>query len=102
MPKAYKIELSSGEAVRIDADELPLVIEAVKAREVVRVRQGIVNTVHLVSIRSDDSRIGRWREQCGQTLDTASGSMVPTEAPWRLLPDLFEGVLPPPGTKQLH
>lgn len=96
-PKAYIVNMSTGKPIRIDPDELVSVLTAIKAGSPVRVRQGILNTAHLVAIREDEDRVERWLEAHSNQLDSTTHEMVRRGPEWRELPDIFQDVLPAPA-----
>jgi hypothetical protein len=58
----YKIILSTKHTIPLDDDELSNVLEALKERKTVKVRQGIFNPSYVVSILPDTKRIDSYRE----------------------------------------
>lgn len=60
--KAYKVELSNGSKIPIDADELPNVIQAIQSGRPAIVRQGIFNPSYYVAIVEDVKRITEVQE----------------------------------------
>ena len=61
--QAFRVELSRGEPIPIDADELPVVIEAIQRGEPAIVRQGIFNPSFYVSVVRDEKRLEDFWEQ---------------------------------------
>lgn len=54
--KAYIITMSGGEAIKIDSDEIQNVLQGIKNKQPVMVRQGIFNPSFYVSIAEDKKR----------------------------------------------
>ena len=55
--KAYVVQLSNKQAIKIDDDELQNVIDAIKTKSIVKVRQAIFNPAFFVSITVDEERV---------------------------------------------
>jgi hypothetical protein len=56
--KPYKIIMSRGDNIQIDADELPNILKGIVGKNPVMVRRGIINPSFYVSIVKDEER---WR-----------------------------------------
>ena len=56
-PKAYKVNLSKGESLPCDEDELANIILAIKSGSPCKIRSGIFNPSYYVSITVDTDRI---------------------------------------------
>lgn len=57
MRSAFIINLSRGEKIQIDEDELPKLVSGIKNGQVVIFRQGIVNPSFIISIIRDTNRM---------------------------------------------
>lgn len=55
--KAYVVHLSNKQSIKIDEDELQNVIDAIRTKSIVKVRQAIFNPAFFVSITVDEERI---------------------------------------------
>jgi len=55
--QAYKVNLSKGDAMPCDTDELPQIVLAVKTGSPCKIRSGIFNPSYYVSITEDKDRI---------------------------------------------
>ncbi len=97
--KSYIAIMSNGPKIKVDTDEVPTVLSGISARIPIRVRQGIINSVHLVSLVEDEVRN---KENQGRTVIDPSepnGTKV-IEPAFKKLPDIFEGIpLPGDGNK---
>jgi hypothetical protein len=62
--KAYLVQLSKGDPVKIDEDELPKVLQAIQSGNPAIVRQGIVNPSYITSVVPDKDRIEQWLREC--------------------------------------
>lgn len=67
--KAYLVNVSVGDPIPIDEDELPKVIGAYQKGIGAVVRQGFINPSYLVSITSDNKRIARFYEDTKYRLE---------------------------------
>lgn len=61
--KSYIVELSNKRQIKIDADEVDVVIEGVKRGAVIKLRQGVINPSFFVDIVVDDTRTQDYREK---------------------------------------
>lgn len=85
--RAYEVILSSKDRIKIDADELPVVVAAIQAGSVCAVRQGIFNPSHYVCIVEDESRLDSFfHEKKRRDSDPASRPMT------LRLKNIFDGV----------
>ena len=55
--KAYLVQVSRGEPVKIDEEELPKVIAALESGRVAILKQGIINPSYVTSVVADKDRI---------------------------------------------
>jgi hypothetical protein len=60
--KPYKIIMSRGDHIQIDADELPNVLKGIVEKNPVIVRRGIINPSFYVSIVKDEERWRNFKE----------------------------------------
>lgn len=58
--KAYKVVMSRGEDIPIDADEVDGLLEAISNGSVHAVRRGVINPSFFVSIKRDDDRMDKY------------------------------------------
>lgn len=58
--KAYKAVMSRGDDIKLDAQEIPLVLEQAPLGRLIRVRQGLINPSYLISIVADTDRLERF------------------------------------------
>lgn len=58
--KAYLVNVSKGDAIQIDEEEVQKVIQGVAQGQVVVVKTGIINPSYFVSIVEDKKRVGEW------------------------------------------
>jgi hypothetical protein len=82
--KGFLVNLSRGEAVQIDADEVDKVVASAGKGAVVVVRRGIINPSYFVSITPDNERLDRW-------WDDTKHNMAAREAGLPLLKSVFNG-----------
>lgn len=61
--KAYKIIMSSGDPIQVDADELGNVLAGIQHGAIVACRRGIFNPSFYVSITEDRDRTQEFREE---------------------------------------
>lgn len=97
--RAYKIIMSRGEPLLIDAEEMPKVIEAMQGGKPCKVKQGIFNPSFYVEIIEDTERVERHiaevrriEESNRQDREYHGGKAqrdIPTLKP---LKNIFEGV----------
>ena len=66
---AYLVNLSRGEPVRIDQEELTKVLAALQAGAPVVVKQGIINPSYVVSVTPDMRRIDEYVEMAHKYKD---------------------------------
>ena len=62
MNKPFIVELSTKSSVKIDADEVEKVLQAISSGSLVRVKQGIINPSYVTCIIQDKDRIERFFE----------------------------------------
>lgn len=60
---AYKIIMSRGNAIQIDADEMAKVVNAMQNGKPCKVRQGLFNPSFYVEIVEDTERLKEYREE---------------------------------------
>lgn len=82
--KAYLIQLSRGESVPMDQDELDKVVEAMGTGKVAILRQGIVNPSYITSIVPDSERIEAFMDDTKYDGERRNGGLLP-------LKNIFEG-----------
>jgi hypothetical protein len=61
--KGYVAIMSNGPDKKIDADEIDAVIEASSTGSFIKVRDGIINPSHIVSIGIDTKRMEAWHDE---------------------------------------
>lgn len=64
--RAYKVNLSKGNAMPCDSDELPNIVLAIKTGAPCKIRSGIFNPSYYVSITEDQERIDEVRHTNSQ------------------------------------
>lgn len=64
--RAYKVNLSKGNGMPCDADELPNIVLAIKTGAPCKIRSGIFNPSYYVSITEDQERIDEIRHTNSQ------------------------------------
>lgn len=96
---AYLVIQSRGNPLKIDADELPRITNAMSGGKSVRVRQGIFNPSFYVQITEDYERIrdfnANWNsiaEHNKRDRDYNDGKHQRPLPEFKPLPDIFEGV----------
>jgi len=62
MKSAFIINLSKGDKVKIDEDEMPKFIDGVKKGNIIIFRQGVVNPSFVISITRDTDRMRAYFE----------------------------------------
>ena len=62
--RAYKIQRSNGEDIRIDEDELPKFVAGMASGTFMFFRQGGANPSYVTGIVPDKDRIREWVEEC--------------------------------------
>lgn len=67
--KAYLVNLSKGEPVQIDEEELAKVVQALQAGSIAILKQGIINPSYVISITPDTQRIREWLEDVNKYND---------------------------------
>lgn len=85
MIQKYIIRLSDKTEIRLDEDELPLVIQGIQAGKPVKVRQGIFNPSFYVAVVLDRERIKEYLEKNPTHNFGEPVEVVPIEN----LPDIF-------------
>lgn len=93
----YKIIMSSGPFIPIDADEMRKVLDGATRKALVIVRQGLINPAHMISIVEDHER------NEGQNYQLPGGDYRPSPSAARPVQNIFEGIadLLPQQPKQL-
>ncbi len=66
--KAYIVQMSKGDPIQIDEEELQKVIEGANAGELIVVKQGVINPSYMVDIRPDKERLRQWSRDCSYGL----------------------------------
>jgi len=60
--KAYLVQVSRGNPIQIDEDELPKILAAMQSGSPAILKQGIVNPSYITSVVPDKERISLWLE----------------------------------------
>lgn len=61
--KAYLVQMSKGDPVQIDQEELPKVITSMQSGKPCILKRGIVNPSYVTSVVPDRDRISLWLEE---------------------------------------
>lgn len=77
LKRAYKAVLSTKHEVKIDEDEIDLVIQAVADGQLIRVRQGVINPSYLATIIEDTERRDRFLEDTKHHPERRKGGLTP-------------------------
>jgi hypothetical protein len=98
LTRGFKAIMSTGEEIKIDADEIEVAQRAVATGQFIRVRQGIINPSYLVSIVEDKHRRIEFLEDTKYEPHKREGGM-------KSLADIFSKHVPrlaagPPGEEQ--
>lgn len=93
---SYIVVMSSGPVVPIEADEVKSVMQGIQSGSVVRVRQGIINPSHVVSVVEDKAR----QPEKFKTLDTTKHQMVDMVRQPQPLRDIFAQLKALPAGKK--
>lgn len=80
MIQKYIVNLSGGNPISIDEDELEKVMRGINTGAVVKVRQGLFNPSFFISLTRDDARIARYQSDNQYRQDAK---------PIGTLPDIF-------------
>lgn len=105
--QAYKVNLSKGNPMPCDADELPNIILAIKTGAPCKIRSGIFNPSYYVSITEDNERIEETQrenytryQQNEHNLKYGDGKSVIEYKGLQPIKDIFAGVNLAVGNKQ--
>lgn len=82
----YLIKLSTGDFIPLDQDELPNVIQGLRNKQIVVVRQGIFNPSHFVAVVKDRKRV------LGENYQYGKDDYAPAPSKDKELPDIFSEV----------
>jgi hypothetical protein len=85
--KPLKIIMSRGDDIPVDSDELPNILEGIRNRSPVKIRNGIFNPSFYISIVEDKKRVDEWRED----IKYGDRPELKENGP-KLLKDIFEGL----------
>lgn len=96
---AYKIIMSRGNPIQIDADEMAKVISAMQNAQPCKVKQGIFNPSFYVEIVEDEERMKAWRDEISKARqhnkfdrNYNEGKNQKTKPELKPLKNIFEGV----------
>lgn len=95
--QAFKVNVSKGDPIPVDAEELPSIITAIKKGMPCRVKQGVFNPSYYVSITEDRQRIDEV-EHYNSTAEENNvrirhyGGVPMTYKGLQPLKDIFEGI----------
>ena len=56
-------EMSNGRKIKVDPEEVPKVVEAIRTGNIVKVRQGILNPSYLTAVVEDEARVKEFIRQ---------------------------------------
>jgi len=95
MKSAFIVNLSRGEKIQIDEDEVPKLVNGIKNGSVIIFRQGIVNPSFIISIVRDMNRMRFfWEEEKSLEFnkETYPDKKFPKELSMKPLQDIFETI----------
>ena len=75
--KAYLVQVSKGDPVQIDQEELPKVIAAMQSGKPCILKCGIVNPSYVTSVVPDNNRMREWVHDSRMDERLRSGGMKP-------------------------
>lgn len=68
--RSYKVILSTKSEIRVDADELNIIMAAAHRGALIRAKQGIINPAYIVAIVEDTERKAKFLEDTRYPQDT--------------------------------
>lgn len=77
LKRAYKAVLSTKHEIKIDEDEIDIVLQAVANGQMIRVKQGIINPSYLATIVEDTERRDRFLDDTKHNIDEREQGMKP-------------------------
>lgn len=75
--KCYLVNLSRGDAIKIDQEELGKVLAALQSGTPAVVKQGIINPSYVVSVTGDKDRLERFYEDTKYDAGKRAGGLKP-------------------------
>lgn len=96
-PRAYKVNLSKGDPIPVDAEELPDVLQAIKSGMPCRVKRGVFNPSYYVSITEDRERVDEiehhnaMADENNERVKKYGGTLIGYKG-LQPLKDIFEGI----------
>lgn len=82
--KAFKAVMSKGDDIKLDPEEIEIVMAGAAQGKLIRVKQGLINPSYLISIAEDKQRTEKWYE------DTKYESQARRNEGMRPLQDVFK------------
>ena len=86
--KCYRIIMSKGDDIQIDAEELDKVVEGMNQGAIVVVKRGVANPSYITSIVADTERHGEWVRETNYSGEIGERSRIRGLIP---LKSIYEG-----------
>jgi len=87
--QAYQVNMSVGDPVKIDQEELPKVIQGIANGQPILVKRGLINPSYYVTITRDKDRMTEWTEETNYADGSGKKAYEKGIMP---LPDIFKGM----------